>query len=506
MFMEILGCFGEIFTTSVFLYLLLGVVAGMIIGALPGLTAVMAVAILTPLTYWLQPAQGLAMLLGVYNSAIWAGGISAVLINTPGTPASIMQGFDGYAMTKRGDVGLALSINTIYSVIGGLISTIVMVFLSFPIARFALKFGPSEMFALCIFGLSMMISVSGSNLLLGLFSGVLGLIVSTVGLDPMVAAKRFTFGSLNLLDGFNFVAIMVGMFGIGEVLYQISEWKKGDPETFGGENVIKMGKGRVLPNRQEVKKSSLAVLLSSLFSVLVGAVPGAGGDIASIICWNQTKTLSKNPDEFGKGSTTGLAVTSASNNGAIGGAMITMMTLGIPGDSVTAILIGALMMYGMQPGPSMFTENAKLVYTIMALMFVAYLVILVLGMLTARVSSNILKVKKQVLWMIVTGFCLLGSFAINNSLFDVCAMLAAAVIGFFFKKANIPLGPFILALLLGNICESNFRRALAISKGSFAIFFTKPITVVLLLCTVAALVFSFLSQRKRAKQEASAAE
>lgn len=498
---SILASFQIIFTTSVFFYLLLGVVAGMVIGALPGLTAVMAVAILTPLTYWLDPSQGLAMLLGVYNSAIWAGGISAVLINTPGTPASIMQGFDGYEMTKRGDVGLALSTNTIYSCFGGLIGTVVLTILSFPIARFALKFGPTEMFALTLFGLSMMISASGANIVDGLFSGVLGLMVSNIGLDPMIGTKRFTFNNINLLDGFSFVVIMVGMFGIGEVLVQVSEHKSSDPDTFGGENAAKVGKGRVFPNGKEIRDSAIPVILSSLFSVFVGAVPGTGGDIASIICWNQTKALSKDPDEFGKGSFTGLAVPSAANNSAIGGALITMMTLGIPGDSVTAILIGALMMYGMTPGPSLFTENASFVYTMMALMFVAYLVILVLGLLTAKVSSNILKVKKQYLWIIVTGFCILGSFAVSNSVFDVCAMLGAAVLGFFFKKANIPLGPFILAVLLGDICESNFRRALAISHGNFSIFFTKPISLVLIICTVAALTYSFVAPKIREKKK-----
>ncbi|NMB13234.1 MAG: hypothetical protein GX977_13250 [Firmicutes bacterium] len=496
------GALAEVFTTNLFLYSWLGVLAGMIIGVLPGLSATMGVAILTPLTFWLQPAQGLAVLLGVYNSAIWAGGVSAVLINTPGTPASIAQTFDGYQMVKDGKIGLALNVNTIYSVIGGLMGTLALTVAAFPVARFALRFGPPEMFALAAFGLTMMISVSGKKIVNGLFAGALGLLVSTIGLDPMHAIPRFTFGNVNLLSGIPFVVALVGMFGVGEVLYQISErvvQKNGTgEEKLSSELLARMG--RLLPTREELKESSLAVSISSVISVIIGAIPGTGGDIASIVCWQQAKQMSKNPDEFGEGSYTGLAVTSAANNAVIGGAMTTMMTLGIPGDGVTAVLIGSLMMYGMQPGPRLFIEQTDFVYSVMALMWVGYLMILALGMLSARASSVILRIKQEYIWIVIVGFCILGSFAINNSLFDVCVMFVAGILGFVFKKADIPLGPFILALLLGPIAESNFRRSLALSQGDLSIFVTRSITVVLLLLSVVSLLWAPISEAMRRKK------
>ena len=486
-----------IFTTDVFFYCLLGVVAGMVIGTLPGLSATMGIAILTPLTFWLEPAQGMAVLLGVYNSAIWAGGISAILINTPGTPASIAQTFDGYALVKEGKIAKALNINTIFSCFGGLVGTIVLIVASFPVARFALSFGPPEMFALSFFGLSMMIGVSGGNILKGLFAGIAGFMISTIGLDPMFSVPRFTFGNVNLLSGVQFVVVLVGMFGVGEVLYQVSNRVKGE-QTRKAE--IKRVKGDSLLTKKEWKDCAVPTVISALISAVFGAIPGTGGDIASIICWQQAKNMSKDPDSYGKGNITGLCVTSCANNAVIGGAMTTMMTLGIPGDGVTAVLIGSLMMYGMQPGPQMFVEHADFVYNVMALMVVGYIMIMILGLASSKLATLILKVKQEVIWVIVVGFCVLGSYAVNNSMFDVIVMFFAGIIGFICKKADIPLGPFILALLLGPIAESNFRRSMALSMGDASIFFTRPITVVLLLLTAASLIVPVVREGMKRKK------
>jgi len=475
----------EVLKPEVLMYNIFGVLVGMIIGTLPGLSATMGIAVLTPLTFWLKPSQGLAMLLGVYNSAIWAGGISAILVNTPGTPASIAQTFDGYKMTKKGQIGLALGVNTIYSVIGGLFSTFVLIVAAFPIANFALKFGPPEYFALAIFGLSMMISVSGKEIIKGLMIGLLGLVISTIGLDPMFSIQRFTFGNLNLLSGISFIPVMIGMFGIGEVMVQIIDKISVKKEITKTEEL-----GRIFPTLGEFKITALPSLVSAIISCVIGAIPGTGGDIASIICWQQAKQMSKHPEKFGEGAIEGLAVTSLANNGVIGGAMTTMMTLGIPGDSVTAILIGSLMMYGMQPGPQMFMTNPKFVYTIMSLLIVGNLSILVLGLLSARLSSYILYVKEEIIWILVVLFCILGSFALNNSLFDVGLMILSGFFGFVLRKLEVPLGPFILALLLGPLAESNFRRSLALSGGSYSVFFTRPISIILLILTVLSLGYT----------------
>ncbi len=469
---------------SVFLYNLIGVIAGIFIGTLPGLSATMGVALLTPLTFWLEPTQGLAMLLGVYNSSIWAGGISAILINTPGTPASIAQTFDGYKMVQQGKIGLALGVNTIFSVIGGLFSTFVLIVAAFPIARFALRFGPPEYFALAIFGLSMMVSVSGQEVIKGLIVGILGLIVSTIGLDPMFSVKRFTFGNINFLQGLSFIPIMIGMFGIGEILYQIIERKE-------EKSILRDTKelGRVFPTTKEWKRCAPSTLISSIISTIIGAIPGTGGDIAAIVCWQQAKQMSKHPEEFGEGSIEGLAAASLANNGVIGGTMTTMMTLGLPGDSVTAILIGSLMMYGLQPGPQLFVSNPEFVYNIMALLIVANLSILIIGLLSAKVSSFILKIEPEIIWIIVILFCIIGSYALNNSLFDVIIMLISGLFGFVFRKLEVPLGPFILALLLGPTAESNFRRSLALSSGDYSVFLTRPISIILFILTIISLTY-----------------
>ena len=485
----------NVLTPYVFAWNLVGVVAGMIIGALPGLSATMGVAILTPLTFYLEPTAGLAVLLGVYNSAIWAGGISAILINTPGTAASIAQTLDGYPMVQQKKIGLALNINTVYSVFGGLVSTVILIYAAFPIARFALRFGPPEFFALALFGLSMMITVSGKEMLKGMMMGLFGVLVATVGFDPMFGVPRYTFGTYALMDGIPFTVALIGMFGVGEVLYQMSEAKLGRHDEKKLEITREMG--RIWPTKKELKESTPAVTVATLFSVLVGAIPGTGGSIAAIICWQQAKQFSKNPDEYGKGSFTGLAVASTSNNGTIGGAMTTMMTLGIPGDPTTAVLIGSLMMYGLQPGPRLFVENPGLVMNIMALMIVGNLSILVLGILTAKMSSIILYVKQEVIWIVVIGFCILGSYALNTTISNIIVMMISGVFGFICKRSSLPMGPFILALLLGPICESNFGRSLAMSQGDYSIFFTRPVTVITLAITAFSLFFPLIRARSK---------
>ncbi len=471
------------------LFLLIGVVVGLVIGALPGLTATMGVAILTPLTFWFEPTMGFAMLIGVWNSAIFAGGITAILINTPGTPASIASTFDGYALYKQGKGGLALGINVIYSAIGGLIGTLVLIFFAFPLARFTISFGATEYFALAFFGLTMMVAVSGNNVLKGLIAGAAGILISTVGLDPMLAARRFTFGNVNLVDGVQFLPVMIGMFGIGEVLHQIFSLRPKEEALENEKRKINSDLGRVTPTFKQMRELFKPTTIAGLVSSVIGAIPAAGGDIASIICWGQAKKWSKKPEEYGKGSLEGLAVSTTANNGVLGGALTTMLTLGIPGDAGTAVLIGSLMMYGMQPGPKMFAEHKPFVINIMLLMILANLVFLVLGLLTAKVSAKFLNVNQRTVWVSVCILCVVGSFALNNSYFDVMVMFGAALVGFVFKRCDYAPGPFILGLLLGRMLESNLRRALMISNGSYSIFFTRPVSCVLLILTILTLLW-----------------
>lgn len=477
----ILEAIMAILNPSVLFFMLVGVVVGALIGSLPGLSVVMAISILTPITFGLEPAQGLAMLMGVYNSGVWAGGISAILVNTPGTPASIMTTLDGYSMTKRGEAGLALGINVIYSAIGGLISSIVLMFAAFPIAKFALKFGPAEYFALSLFGLSMIIGISEKSVLKGVMMGCFGFLLATVGLDSMYAYPRYTFGMIDLLQGISYVPVMIGLFGFGEVLSQVYENKENE------QTAEKKKIGRIIPSFKMFKDFAPLTTLSALASVVIGAIPGAGGDIASIICWDQAKKVSKDKDNYGKGSAEGLAVTCVANNGIIGGAMTTMLTLGIPGDGVTAVLIGSLMMYGMQPGPMMFVENKPFVYQLMIMMIVANLMFLIFGLMTSKASASLLHIREQYVWTAIVILSIVGSYAVSNSLFDVLIMFICGVIGFFLKMFDFPLPPLILGLILGPMAESNLRRSLALSSGRYGIFLGSPISIILLVCTLLAL-------------------
>lgn len=476
----------ELFTPSVLAFLMIGILVGFIIGALPGLSATMAIAILTPVTFWFDAAEGFAMLIGVWNSAVFAGGISAILINTPGTPASVMQAMDGYALYKQGKGGLALGINVIYSAFAGILSIIACALLSFPIARFAVGFGPTEYFALALFGLCMMAMVSGNNLLKGLAMGFAGVLLSTMGLDPVNAVKRYTFGQTALLDGLSYIALMIGMFGIGEVFFQIYNRrplsKKSEEEKKKNLDI-----GRIIPTASEFKQLLGPSFISSIIAIIVGAIPACGGDISTIIAWGYGKKTSKHPEEYGKGSLEGLCVASTSNNGVIGGALTTMLALGIPGDTITAILIGALTMYGMTPGTKMFTENVDFVYKILWLCVLANIIFLVLGLATTRVTSKIMNIKQEIIWTLVCVFCIVGSFAIKNSYLDVCVMFVGGLIGFLAKRYEYPVGPFILGMILCPMMESNLRRALLISRGSLSIFFTRPVTVVILILIVLSL-------------------
>ena len=500
-----LGALQQCLQPSVILFLFLGVCIGTIIGALPGLSATMGVAIMTPITFWFAPSDGFAMLMGLWNSAIFAGGISAILINTPGTPASICQAFDGYALYRQGKGGLALGVNVIYSFIGGFFSTFCLILFSSPIARLTVSFNAPEYCMLALFGLSMMVAVSEGSVLKGLILGMAGILLSCVGLDPILSIRRFTFGYTSMLGGISFIPVMIGMFGMGEVFYQIYTFRKEAQEKEMEARKVNLALGRVLPTAKQAKDLVGPTAIAAVEGTIIGAIPAAGGDIASIIAWGNAKRMSKHPEEYGTGSLEGLAVASAANNAVIGGAMTTMMTLGIPSDAVTAILIGSLTMYGMQPGIKMFTENVSFTAQIMVLMLLANVVFLIFGLATAKISAKVLNVSQPTVWTAVCILCVVGSFALNNTFFDVGVMFAAAVLGFFLKVFKFPNGPFVLGLLLGSMLESNFRRALVMSHGSWAIFVTRPASCIFFIGIILAFCWpilkAILQKRKAARAQ-----
>ena len=499
---DILVALAQILQPGVFVYLVMGVLLGLVVGTLPGLTATMAVAILTPLTFWLPYQSGLAVLIGVWNSAIFSGGISAILINIPGTPASIASTFDGYPLVQQGKAGLALGINVLYSAIGGLFGALVFIVAAFPLARFALSFGPPEYFALGLFGLSMMVAVSGTSIVKGLIAGFMGFALAMVGLDPMLATPRFSFGSTELLSGISFIPLMIGIFGLGEVFYQmLTGVDGGDGAATQTGHLVGKKLGRMLVKASEFIRTLPATLIGSLTGVIIGAIPGSGADIASLLGWEFSRRVSRHKEEFGKGSIEGLAATCAANNSCLGGALTTMMSLGIPGDAVTAVLIGSFIMYGVQPGPALFRDRADFVFTVIGLMVLVNLVFLVIGFLFSRFVGGFILLPKPIMWSAIIILSIVGSFSLNNRIFDVWVALGGGILGFLFRRYEFPLGPIILALILGPMVERNFRTALIISRGSPFIFLSRPIALVFILGTIIA-IFGPVFMRWRRKERA----
>jgi len=484
---------------QVFLFLVAGVLLGAVFGALPGLTATMGVAVLTPLTFWVSAEQGLAMLLGIYCGAIPAGGIPAILLNIPGTPASIATSWDGYPMTRSGRAGLALGINATFSLAGQLVSILFLALAAFPIASFSLRFGPAEYFGLALFGISLMAGVSGRNVLKGMLAGMFGMALATVGLDPMTAYPRFTFGMTEFLDGVAFIPVMIGLFGLGEVFSQMTTSRTGEAAPLGA-------LGRIFPALRDWRRLLPPGLLGSGLGTFVGAIPAAGGDIASVIAWEQSRRLSKRKDEFTKGSMEGLAASTSSSNAAIGGAMTTMLTLGIPGDAPSAVLIGALLIHGIQPGPLLFRDHASLVYSIIFLMAFAAVAIAVVGLLGARPLARALRIPDPWLWAGIVLMGVVGSYALNNSVADVWLMFAAGLLGLVCRRTGIPLGPLVLGLILGPMMEANLRRALILSRGDWGAVLSQPIALFFLVATVLSLAWPLFQRLRRKGERTGASE
>ena len=462
----------EIFTTSltpmVLLYMFIGVVAGICIGALPGLTATMGVALLLPMTFGMEASQGILMLLGIYVGAIYGGSISAVLLHTPGTPASAATAIEGYKLNQRGEAGRALGVATLSSYIGGLVSVLCLWLISPQLAKLALEFSSAEFFLLAVFGLCIIGNISGNNVEKGLMCGCLGILVATIGIDSVTSYIRFCpEGNYNFMGGINYIPIMIGLFAMSQAFENIEDIFSDDTEQFKVTNI--------LPKKEDLKTMFRIAPVTGLIGTIIGIIPGAGADIGAFVGYDVSKKMAKKPEEFGNGSIEGIAGPEGGNNGVTGGALIPMLTLGVPGDAVTAIMIGALTIQGLTPGPMLFTTNKVLVYTIFLGMFIANTMMCICGFAGIRVFSKVLSVPKTILTPIIFALCIIGSFAMKNSLFDVWVMLIAGVIGYFLSKAKVPTSPAILGLILGPMAEKNFRTALLKSGGNPTVFFSTVI-------------------------------
>lgn len=394
------------------------------------------------------------------------------MLKIPGTPAAAATAIDGYELTKQGKAGLALSAATFSSFSGGTLSIIVLMFLSPVLASWALKFSASESFALATFGLSIIASISGESLIKGLIAGVGGLLIATIGLDPMGGFPRFTGGFVELMN-VPFIPVMIGLFAASEAFRSMEQ----NQHIRQSANVAI---GSLLLPWQTLRRIALTILRSSGLGVFIGMIPGAGADIAAFVAYNETRRFSKTPENFGKGEIKAVASCEAGANGCTGGALLPMLTLGIPGDAVTAIMLGALTLQGMQPGPLMFTDHGDMVYTLFVGMIFCYFMLLVLGLLSLKVIGNVVKIPGNILTPMILALCVVGTYALNNSLFDVGIMLIAGVVGYFMQKGGYPASPVVLALIMGPMAESNFRRALSLSGGSLDFLYTRPITLALL--------------------------
>lgn len=469
-----------------------GIAVGMIVGAMPGLSITMGITLLIPMTFRLPPATAILMLVGVYCAGTYAGSVSAILIKTPGTAAAAATVIDGYAMSQKGQSNLALNLALYASVFGGLFSGVALLLFAPQIAKAALKFGPPEYFMLAFFGLTIIASVSGKSIMKGLIMASLGLLGSTVGIDPIQGVYRFTFGSNILAKGVSLVPALIGLFAISELFAQM---EKGHHKIAN----IAERKGDKKFGFKDLLKYKLILLKSSTIGVIIGAIPGTGAAIASFMSYREAKRTSKHPELYGSGSPEAIVASEAANNGVTGATMIPMMTLGIPGDVITAVLMGALMMQGMSPGPLLFTQQGKTVYTIIIGFFVVNIGMLFMGKLAIRAFGNIVKIPYSILLPVVMGFCLVGAYSCNNSMADVLIALVFGVIGYIFPKFGYPTTPVLIALVLGPIAEQALVQSMVISDGSPAIFFTRPLSLLFFLLALGSIYYSL--RRKNAKNK-----
>ncbi|MFO7896957.1 MAG: tripartite tricarboxylate transporter permease [Candidatus Cloacimonadales bacterium] len=469
---------------------MVGVILGIFAGAMPGLSPSMGVALLVPFTYAMSPTMALILLVSIYISANYGGTITAVLINVPGTPSAVVSSFDGYPLTQKNKPGMGLGVSLIASTIGGFIGTIILILFSVQLAKIAVKFHPAEYFALAIFGLTTVATLGGGNWIKAFIAALFGLLINTIGIDPMSGVGRFTFGSVHLFDGFSLIPALIGLFALSEVFKQIEDQKFGSKK-------ITLEKTE-WPSFLQYWKLKYTILTSSILGTVIGIFPGAGATIASFISYDVAKRSSKNPDEFGKGSLEGVAAAGAATSSSVGGALIPLLTLGIPGSATTAVLIGALMIHDLTPGPQLFNNNPEIIYGLFSSLLLANLVMLLLGLFGSRLWVKVTSVPKKILYPMILTVSIIGSFAVRNSFFDIIACLGFGVFGWFIRRHNFPVAPIILGIVLGNIAETNFRRA--VEMGGYNIFFARPTSLILLLLALISFGWPILQNKLQKKK------
>lgn len=489
---------GNVFQPFTFLLACFGTFIGTIIGALPGLSGSTGIILLLPLVYSLDSAQALIMLCGLFCGSMYGGSIAAILLNTPGTPSASATSLDGYPLCQQGKAGKALGVSIVSSFIGGLISTICLILIAPQLAKIALNFHAADYFALSFFGLTIMAS-TGKDPIKGLISGVLGLLISTIGVDKLMGVDRFTFGNYRLMRGIPLLAVLIGVFALSEFFTQVQ--KKGDNTG----DVVEQHIGKVLPSWVDFKGFALSAIVGSIIGVFIGIIPGTGGSISCFLAYQVAKKLSKHPEDFGKGSLEGVAAPESSNNGTTGGALIPMLCLGVPGDVVTSVMLGALILIGVKPGPQLFNESPDIVYAIFAGMLVIQFIMLAIGIGCAKFSPHLLKIPRTLLMPIVAILCFIGAFSNANNMMDILIALIFGIIGFAMKKFGYPGAPMVLGLILGSMAEENLDRALILSGNDATVFLTSPISCVFLILSVLSIIWAIFSNIKESRLKAKEA-
>lgn len=491
----VLDGFGVVLDPTNLLYCLLGVVIGMLIGVLPGLGPAATIAILLPLTYGIEPVTAIIMLAGIFYGAQYGGTITSVLLRLPGEASSVVTVFDGYMLAKQGRAGTALGIAAIGSFIGGTVAIVGLTFLAPLVAEFALDFGPAEYAALALLGILLVATISNGARLKALIAAAIGLLLATVGRDVFTGAERFTFGNLNLADGIDFVPVAMGLFGLGEILYNLEERHRAAKAPAKVANVW--------PSRKDLKQASGAIGRGSVLGFVLGILPGGGATISSMAAYAMEKKRAKDPSRFGKGAIEGVAGPETANNAAATSSFIPLLTLGIPANATMALMFGALLIQGVTPGPQLVAQHPDLFWGVVNSMYIGNILLLIMSIPLIGVFVRILRVRAAILAPMTVLITMLGAYTINNSMFDVLLVVFFGAIGYLMKKTGFEPGPLVLAFVLGSLLESNLRRSLLVFNGELSGFFTRPISATLIAIFVVVAVWPIVSSALQKRRDPS---
>lgn len=480
------------------MFIFLGLGVGVFVGAIPGLTVTMAIALMVPLTFTMQPVPALSLLLGVYKGGMFGGSISAILINTPGTPAASATALDGYPLAQKGQAVKAMKVALYSSVIADTGSDIILILVAPPLALIALRFGPPEIFSLVLFSLTIIAVVSGKSLIKGLIAATLGLLFATIGMDPVAGLSRYTFGYIDMLKGVGLIPMLIGIFAISEILLKVENSTNQDTRTINVKISLNPEDSRL--SWKEMRSCLPSVARGTAVGTFLGAIPGIGSTITAFLNYGLARKASKHPETFGHGAIEGVAAAEAGNSAVCGATLIPLLTLGIPGDIVTAIILGAFMIQGIAPGPMLFQEHGNIIYALFIGLMICNIGNLLVGSLGIKIARNVFKIPDAILYPIILILCFVGTYACDNSMFDVGVMFAFGIFGFFMRKLDYPPAPLLIGFILGPMLENSLRQSLIMFNGHFSIFFQRPISLGFLTIT-AITVFTILIKiyRKKAR-------